>query len=112
VSWIARKLAPNGVAAFVVHNERSLLARVLGNRWPAYCLQHPQLYNPATLKTLLEHNGFRDVVVYPTVNYFPLGYLLSHGLYAVLRWKVNLDFLSWPVKLRLGNIMAIATKKD
>lgn len=112
VRWVASKLIANGVAAFVVHNERSLLARILGNRWPAYCLQHPQLYNPATLKTLLEVNGFRDVVVHPTVNYFPLGYLLSHGLYAVLRLRINLDFLTWPVKLRLGNIMAVATKKS
>ncbi len=112
VAWVARKLVPSGVAAFVVHNERSLLARMLGNRWPAYCLQHPQLYNPSTLKTLLESNGFHDVVVHPTVNYFPLGYLLSHGLYAVLRLRINLDFLTWPVKLRLGNIMAVATKKS
>lgn len=112
VSWVSRKLVSNGVAAFVVHNERSLLAYILGNRWPAYCLQHPQLYSPATLKTLLDANGFRDVIVYPTVNYFPLGYLIEHGLYAVFRLKINLDFLSLPIKLPLGNIMAVATKKN
>ena len=111
VSWVARKLAPGGVAAFVVHNERSLLAKVLGRKWPAYCLQHPQLYNPSTLPTLLQQNGLSDVTVCHTVNYFPFDYLVSHGLFAVTGYKPSLSLPAWPLKLKLGNIMAIAVKK-
>jgi SAM-dependent methyltransferase len=110
LDWVARKLAPGGVAAFVVHNERSLLARLLGRRWPAYCLQHPQLYNPETLAGLLRGSGFSQIKVYATVNYFPLGYLIAHGLYAVAGVKLSPRFLNWPVKLRLGNIMATGVK--
>ena len=110
LEWIARKLAPGGVVAIVVHNERSLLARMLGRRWPAYCLQHPQLFNPQTLKSMLERGGFTTAIL-PTANRFPLGYLLSHGAFAAFRLKIELGFLRWPVRIRLGNIMGLATKR-
>ena len=111
VSFVTRKLALGGIAAFVVHNEQSLLAKVLGRKWPAYCLQHPQLYNPSTLPTLLEQNGLSNVTVCHTVNYFPFDYLVSHGLFAVTGYKPSLPLPAWPLKLKLGNIMAIAVKK-
>jgi SAM-dependent methyltransferase len=111
LQWIARKLAPGGVVAIVVHNERSLLARALGRRWPAYCLQHPQLFNPQTLTSMLERNGFTAAAILPAANRLPLGYLLTHGAFASFRLKLELGFLHWPVRLRLGNIMGLATKR-
>jgi len=112
LAWIQRKLAPGGVVAIVVHNERSLLARVLGRRWPGFCLQHPELFNPTTLSGILQRNGFLPRQVLRTANYFPLGYLISHGLLAVLKIKIGLEFLRLPVRLKLGNIMAIASKES
>ena len=110
LAWIERKLAPGGVVAAVVHNEGSLLARVLGRRWPAFCMQHPELFNPRTLSGLLERAGFKPRRVLRTANYFPIGYLISHGLLALLKVKVDLGFLRLPIRLKLGNIMAIASK--
>ena len=43
------KLSTGGICFVVVHNERSVLARMLGKRWPAFCLQHPHLFNQKTL---------------------------------------------------------------
>jgi len=110
MTWIARKMRPKGVVAIVVHNEGSLLARVLGRRWPAYCLQHPQLYNPQTLKNALATHGFRPEAVIQTVNDFPLGYLMSHAIFALTKVRISLEFLTLPVRLRLGNMMVIATR--
>ena len=112
IGWVARKMRKGGVVAVVVHNERSLLARILGRRWPAYCLQHPQLYNPKTLKAALARHGLVSKAVIQTANDFPLGYLISHGLFAVTKIRFSLDFLTMPVRLRLGNMMVIATKGE
>ncbi len=110
IGWLSRKMRKDGVVAVVVHNERSLLARVLGRRWPAYCLQHPQLYNPKTLKAALSRHGLTPQAVIQTVNDFPLGYLVSHAIFALTKIRLSLDFLTMPVRLRLGNMMVIATK--
>jgi SAM-dependent methyltransferase len=112
LSWIERKLAPGGVIAAVVHNEGSLLARILGRRWPAFCMQHPELFNPRTIASILQRAGFTPRRVLRTANYFPIGYLIEHGLLALLKIKINLGFLRLPVRLKLGNIMAIATKEN
>jgi SAM-dependent methyltransferase len=110
LSLLHRKLKKGGHAAFVVHNETSMLARILKQRWPAYCLQHPQLYNPETLAGTLEKAGLQVRAVLPTANYFPLNYLAQHGLFALTRIKADLPLPHWPLKLYLGNIMAVAVK--
>ena len=50
---IRKKLKPGGRLAIVTHNERSLLRSVMGKRWPPFCLQHPELYNPRSITRLL-----------------------------------------------------------
>lgn len=109
LGWIKRKLAPGGVAVFVVHNERSLLARLIGNRWPAYCMQHPQLYNPATLRAAIAHSGLAVPEVKRTANYFPANYLIEHGLYVLTKKRFKLGWPTFSLRLKLGNIVAIAT---
>ncbi|WP_223146676.1 class I SAM-dependent methyltransferase [Methylomonas albis] len=103
------KMAPGAVLAVVTHDESSLLAKITGNGWPAFCLQHPQLYNPSTVETLMKEAGFKVVRVQRTVNYFPVTYLFKHLLWA-FGFKINLpgwDGLQIPLKL--GNILTIAS---
>lgn len=100
-------LAENAAVLVVTHDESSLLSRLLGRKWPAFCLQHPQLFNPKTIKRLLESAGYQVLCVRKSYNYYPLGYLLKH-----LAWSMGVramwlpDFLSLPLKL--GNIITIA----
>jgi SAM-dependent methyltransferase len=110
---LRRKLVKGGVLMLVVHDESSWLARLLGSRWPAYCLQHPQIYRPATLKALLERAGFQVLASEPSVNYFPLGYLTQHLAFAwkLGRWPALLP-QSWAVPLQLGNFMTAAVAAD
>jgi SAM-dependent methyltransferase len=108
---IARKLKPGGRMLAVTHSERSLAARVFGTRWPPYCLQHPQLYAPKTLRQSFERAGLRDVHIARTKNYFPVGYLLQHALFAARlgEFKIPLP-ASWVLGLKLGNIAAVGVK--
>ena len=84
------KLGPGGALLVVTHNQQSALARIFGARWPAYCLQHPQLYAPSSLEENLRRAGFDPVRVQPTTNHFPVMYLLRHLLFAARLGRVPL----------------------
>lgn len=105
---IRAKLRPGGALMMVTHDERSLLARALGPRWPAYCLQHPQLYNPETITRICERAGFTDVKVGRSANHFPLDFLGRQALAAVGLRDAQLPLPKRTVKLRLGNIITLA----
>jgi SAM-dependent methyltransferase len=106
---LRRKLIKGGLIMAVVHDESSLLARVLGRRWPAYCLQHPQVYRPATIRALFERAGFRVAAIEASRNHFPLAYLAQHLAFALkLGAAPNMWPENWSLPLRLGNFMIAA----
>ncbi len=107
---LRRTLVPGGLVMVVVHDESSLLARLLGPRWPAFCLQHPQLYQPATIRALFEQAGFRVLATERTVNHFPAAYLVQHLAYALKLGRLPaLLPAAWSVPLKLGNFVTAAT---
>lgn len=113
VRQLARKLRPGGRLLIVTHDERSLLARILGRRWPAFCLQHPQLFNRRSIEAFLHGSGLRTIHSRRSVNYFALGYLVKHLLYALGVTSAG----AWPIwgptlPLRLGNRITIAQPSD
>jgi hypothetical protein len=107
---IRQKLKLNGTVMCVTHDEHSLLARLLKARWPAFCLQHPQLYNHRSISTLFKEAGLNVIAVKKTVNCFPLGFLSRQALWATFRinpeFLTKLDFIN--LGLKLGNILTIA----
>jgi Methyltransferase domain len=106
------KLKKNAKILIVTHNEKSLLRWIFGWRWPAFCLQHPQIYNRTTTKYLLNEAGYSLVCQNKTVNYFELSFLLKN-LFWVFGVKTkfikNLGDIILPLKL--GNILTIATPR-
>jgi hypothetical protein len=107
------KLAPSAVLLFVTHDESSLLARLTGRSWGAYSLEHPQLFNPASITNLLNTAGYKILTVKKTFNSFPFSYLFNQlmnvlGLYSV-RYPFKSDVT---LRLKLGNIITIATPSD
>lgn len=106
---IARKLRPDGYLLIVTHDERSLLARILRERWPAYCLQHPLLFNKRSTAKFLSTCGLEVVETRKSTNYFPATYLLKHLLFALGLGRVA-QWNSWAcvIPLKLGNIMTVA----
>lgn len=108
---LRERMSSNSTLLIVTHDESSILSKLLGWRWPAYCLQHPQIYNPKTIKRVLENAGFENISVKKTVNYFPLGFLVKHLSWALgFKFKNLPNFGNWVVGLPLGNIITIAKK--
>lgn len=104
------KLRPGATLLIVTHDERSALAKVLRNRWPAYCLQHPHLFNSGSMRALLAAAGFDTVKIVKSTNYFPVTFLVKHAIFAVGMGKPKLPV--WPrlqLPLRLGNFITFAT---
>ncbi len=65
----------NGYIGIVVHDESSILRRILGKKWPPFCLQHPQLYNQGTLEEVLSRAGFKKIKIARSVNHFSMHHL-------------------------------------
>ena len=103
------KMKKGAKIMIVTHDESSLLARVLKSRWPAFCLQHPQLYRRSTIQVALAKSGFRVLGQKKTANYFPLTYLLKHLAWALRLGNIPLpDWYKLTLPLRLGNIATVA----
>ncbi len=110
LSELRKKLTAEARLLIVTHDESSLLRRIFGWKWPAFCLQHPQIYNLKTTKSLLQKAGFDVLEQHKTVNHFKLSFLLKHLLWAIgLKVKSVPSFWDVTIGLRLGNILTIAT---
>jgi hypothetical protein len=108
---LRKKLMPRSVLLVVTHDESSLLRKITGSGWPAFCLQHPQLFNPESIKVLMNAAGYEVVHTERTVNHFPVMYLLKHLLWAL---GLRVDIPQWNrlfVGLKLGNMINIAIPK-
>ncbi len=110
---LRQKMRRGSKLLIVTHNESSLLRKLIGWRWPAFCLQHPELYNMDSIAKILDKAGFEIVEQSRTVNYFPLSFLLKHLLWAYgVRVKSVPNFGGMTVGLPLGNMINIATPKE
>jgi hypothetical protein len=107
---LRKKLLPDGKLLLVTHDEKSLLRKVVGWRWPAFCLQHPQIYSPKSITKLLEASGYKIESINRSKNYFEFSFLLKHLLWAFgIKIFSIPKFLNFTVGLRLGNMITIAT---
>jgi hypothetical protein len=109
---LREKLEPNARLLIVTHDESSLLRKLFNWRWPAFCLQHPQIYSPDSMRAVLEAAGYEVVKQSKTVNFFEIRFLLKHLLWA-LGVKVGLvpRFGGLTVGLKLGNMLTVATPR-
>jgi len=107
---ILHKLRPGGVLMIVTHNEKSVLRSVMGERWPPFCLQHPEIYNPDSMKRMVLGAGYSSADVQRSKNYFPLSFIARQ---AAFTFGVNLDKLPLPnfsLGLKLGNLITLARR--
>lgn len=106
------KLLPEGRLLLVTHNENSLLKKIVGWRWPAFCLQHPQIYNPESMAALLDKAGYKVESIKRSTNFFELSFLIKHLLWAFgLRVTKIPRVFNFTVGLKLGNMITIASPK-
>jgi len=109
LSAVRRKLRPGGRVIIVTHNEASILRRIMGQKWPPFCLQHPELYNPRSITGLAQRAGFGTVRVERSKNYFPIEFMARQAAYAVGLELERLPLPKMSIGLKLGNMMTIAT---
>lgn len=110
---LKKKLLPDGNLLLVTHNEKSILRKIVGWKWPAFCLQHPQIYNLNSIVKLLEKSGYEVKSISRTKNYFEFGFLLKHLLWAFgIRVRSVPSMFNFTIGLKLGNIITIATPRS
>lgn len=105
---LRQKMKKSAVLMIVTHDEGSVMARMLGVKWPAYCLQHPQLYNRKSIRAALANAGFRVTKQVKTRNFFPVSFLVKNLLWSLgARCEVPNVLSSAVVGLKLGNILTL-----
>ena len=104
-------LNSNGMIFGVVHNEKSLMAKTLKTRWPAYRLQHPHLFNHDTINLFFNSLNFDKIFIKKTTNFFNLDFLLKHLIMALFKVKIKLPKL-FSIGLKLGNFSFLYKKNN
>ena len=107
---IVAKLRPGGLLMIVTHNEASVLRRAMGTRWPPFCLQHPELYNPRSMTALVRQAGYASVRVERSRNYFPIAFMIRQAGYAIGLKHDKLPLPEMAIGLKLGNMITLATR--
>ena len=95
----------------VVHNESSLLRKILRDRWVPFCLQHPQIFNIDTITSLLTRTKFGNIRSRRTYNWITpnqVGRILESISILPPRATTMLPNTAFPVKL--GNFAVSAQK--
>lgn len=113
-----RVLRPGGWIVLHTMDIDSLLARVLGKRWPWLMEMHLYYFSRRTLKRMLESAGFEWVQAEPQGRYLRLGYLatrigaMSRPAGASIVWLVNrLGWREQPVSINLGDLITAYARK-
>jgi len=98
--------------SIVVHNEKSQLRKVMRTKWPPFCLQHPQLFNPQTLGKLLEKSGWTARKIEKSTNWYHLKHFIGIGSSVLgIKDRVSRFLPDIEFPIRLGNLICLADKK-
>lgn len=111
LSVISKLANSNSRILIVVHDESSLLRRLINTKWPPFCLQHPQLFNPSTIEKALLQAGFHEIEIAKSTNWFPITHIwkMVCSLFGIRGdWLTILPKTEIP--LRLGNMIIVAQK--
>lgn len=113
---VYKDLKPGGVVIAVMHNIKSILARLTGRRFPPINLQHPQFFSPNSLRLLFVRAGFEFLKIRPTFNDYPLSHYIRYMPF-MPEWVkdrlvplLNRNGASCGLSLPLGNMIIVARK--
>jgi len=109
-------LKPQGVLFAIHHNIRSLMPLILGDKASTYDISHIHLWDPKTMKKILEKNGFRVLSIRNTANSYQLDHILrmlplANGPKQNMRHLCRILKLSdWTIKAKVENMACVAIK--
>jgi len=111
---ISKVLASNGHIIINVPNLDSIVARLMGYRWPFYLAVHIHYFKNKTIKKLLDMQGLKIIYIKPYVQQLGLGYVLFRGLQSM---NLNVGYSKllrrldkFPVSYNLGQTTYVAKK--
>jgi len=110
-------LRTGGIVFGVNHNIRSFAARLLGSRGHMYSVEHIYLFDPRTLRRLLEKHHFEVLTIEPISNTYQLGYVArTLPLPSFVRMLFGgtlqrLGMADWTMKTWGGNMLWVARKR-
>jgi SAM-dependent methyltransferase len=112
-----RNLRPGGILVAVVHNVRSLLGRMLGERFPIFNLYHHFFFSKATLAELFRRHGYEVLDVVSTRNCYSLGFF-ARRLPGCPEWVRtgalgmldSVGLTAMPLTIPVGNIGIVARR--
>ncbi len=109
-------LKEGGAFLSVLHNYRSLSAKILGKKSPIFDIEHLQLFSVNSIKYLLNEIGFKNIAVSPILNNYTLKYWLkmlplgNEFKKNVLKISDSIGISNWPISIPAGNLVAIGYK--
>ncbi|MDO8621168.1 MAG: class I SAM-dependent methyltransferase [Candidatus Levybacteria bacterium] len=94
-------LKPGGFIFFVVHNTDSIFAKLFGEKWPIFDIEHIVLFNKKTLRTLFSKHQFINIQTLDVRNFYPLSYYVNMSPISLKIKNILLNILN---KFKLQNI--------
>src|SRR5205814_675067 len=117
---IAGMLVPGGGVVLTTPDTGHALRYLMGKRWPMLQpMQHTTLMSRLGVRIALERAGFQEVVVTTARKTLTLEYLFEqvrdhnptlHAAYAVTRRVLPGAVRSAPVRINIGELLAVAVK--
>jgi SAM-dependent methyltransferase len=116
---ILRILKPGGKVFLIGHDLGAFSARVMGEKSPIFDIEHVQLFNPQSVRFLLEQTGFRTVNVFSIrnayaltywVKLFPLPARVKRGLLASFKHPALRGAGAMRIPVPAGNMAIFGTK--
>lgn len=114
---VRRHLRPGGAVLVATHNIASLLARITGDRFLAYNIQHITYYTPASLDRMIAAAGLKPVKRLRSLTTYSLRHLARNGLRDPWRRRAEktlslLGLGGLQLTFPFGNIEAVAVKRE
>ncbi len=118
IKILHRSLKKGGVVALATPNIDSLLAKILGSRYPFLIRMHLILYSPKTLRRLLETHGFQVIYTGSYSRVFPIYYILdriqvnNNTFQKFKKYIISIPKIAkYPIRLTLGDTFIMVAKK-
>ncbi len=109
-------LEPGGMLAIIAHNYAAPINKILGRRSPIIDIEHLQIFNPISLKTLVCSKGFVTPEISSIKNTYPLRYwikltpLPSGVKRLILKVASQSYFGNLAISVDVGNMFLTCTK--
>jgi 2-polyprenyl-3-methyl-5-hydroxy-6-metoxy-1,4-benzoquinol methylase len=109
-------LKKGGALVVVTHDYGSIINRVLGKHSPIIDIEHLQLFNKTSMKTMLQNGGYAKISVNKFINYYSLKYwlrllpipkIIKNVLYRIFLYS---NLLKIRLGINVGNIISVGYK--